>query len=132
MTASNKAAKRILVVDDQKLVREAVKMMLAVDGYDVETAAGAEHALAVFEAHKYDVVMVDFEMPKMKGDRLAVLLKERAPRQPIIMLTGHEEQVLANGHAPAGIDHVIKKPFRLETLREGIARASAVCAGNAA
>jgi CheY-like chemotaxis protein len=125
-------AGRVLVVDDQPLVREFVKLLLTQEGYEVETAGGSGEALANFAPGKFDLAVVDLEMPEVKGDELAGLLKARAPHLPVIMLTGHGEKAFARGQMPAGVDHVITKPFRLEALREAIATARAACAARAA
>ncbi|MFM2081810.1 MAG: hypothetical protein RL380_501 [Verrucomicrobiota bacterium] len=114
-----------LVVDDEPLVCNAVKMLLQVDGYEVATADGGEAALKIFAAGKFQVVLVDFEMPVMKGDQLAARLKELAPRQPVVMLTAHGEMLRASGRPLTGVDEMVDKPFRLETLRAGMARAIA-------
>src|SRR5206468_8124896 len=75
--------RRILVVDDEPFVCDAVKMMLNFDGHVVETASNGKEALAMFEKGKYDLVITDFAMPKMKGDELAAAIKERSPKQPV-------------------------------------------------
>ena len=62
--------RRILVVDDEPLVCDAVKMMLEFDGHVVETAPNGKDALALLERSKFDLVITDFEMPMMKGDEL--------------------------------------------------------------
>ncbi|MFM2294216.1 MAG: hypothetical protein RLZZ350_629 [Verrucomicrobiota bacterium] len=118
-------APRALVVDDEPLVCSAVKMLLMVDGYAVETASGGAAALALFTPDKFQIVLVDFEMPEMKGDELAARIKALAPRQPIIMLSAHGEMLRASGRLLTGVDLMVDKPFRLETLREGIAQAVA-------
>ena len=123
--ASTTPKPRALVVDDEPLVCAAVKMLLMVDGYEVETADGGEAALKLFVPGKFQVVLVDFEMPVMKGDQLAARLKELAPRQPIVMLTAHGEMLRASGRPLAGVDLMVDKPFRLETLRDGLNKAIA-------
>ena len=122
MAAESSIKKRVLVVDDEPLVCAAVRMLLTVDGYAVETAGGGEQALAKFDADKFDLVLVDYEMPNMKGDKLAALIKERSSRQPILMLTAHGEMLRVSGRPLTGIDGIVDKPFRLETLREAIAQ----------
>src|SRR5262249_3014293 len=62
MTAPALPKRRILVVDDEPFVCEAVKMMLAFDGHSVETACSGKEALALFENDKFDVVITDFAM----------------------------------------------------------------------
>jgi CheY-like chemotaxis protein len=121
--------KRILVVDDEPFVCDAVKMMLAFDGHDVETANSGKEALAVFEEGKFDLVITDFSMPAMKGDELAAAIKARAPGQPIVMITAYAEMLQASGNPLKCVDIVISKPFLLDNLREAISKALAPKAG---
>lgn len=117
---------RVLVVDDEPMVCAAVCMLLKIDGYEVETAGDGEQALAKLPGNNFDLILVDYEMPGMKGDQLAATIKQRLPQQPIVMLTAHGEMLRASGRPLTGIDFIVDKPFRLETLREGIARAFAL------
>jgi CheY-like chemotaxis protein len=114
--------RRILVVDDEPFVCDAVKMMLNFDGHIVETASSGEDALSKFEPGKFDLVITDFAMPIMKGDELAAAIKARAPAQAIVMITAYAEMLQSSGNPLKGVDHVISKPFLLENLREAIAR----------
>jgi CheY-like chemotaxis protein len=114
--------RHILVVDDEPLVCDAVKMMLAFDGHVVETASSGKEALAMFEANKFDVVMTDFMMPAMKGDELAAAIKARNPSQPVVMITAFAEKLQALGTPLKCVDFVVSKPFLLENLREAIAK----------
>jgi CheY-like chemotaxis protein len=122
MGATNMTPKRILVVDDEPFVCDAVKMMLMFDGHEVTTANCGKDALAVFEKGKFDVVITDFAMPVMKGDELAANIKAQAPDQPIVMITAYAEMLQASGNPLPGVDFVISKPFLLENLREAIAK----------
>jgi CheY-like chemotaxis protein len=116
----------ILIVDDEPLVCDAVKMLLMFDGHSVETAQGGATALGLFTPGKFDLVLLDYEMPGMKGDQLAVELKRRAPNLPILMLTAYGEMLRSPGKPLKGVDLIVDKPFRLEQLREGIAKAMAL------
>jgi CheY-like chemotaxis protein len=116
--------KRILVVDDEPFVCDAVKMMLNFDGHVVETANNAKDALAMFEEGKFDLVITDFAMPAMKGDELAAAIKARAPKQPVVMITAYAEMLQSSGNPLKGVDWIISKPFLLENLRDAIARVS--------
>ncbi len=122
MTAPAFPQRRILVVDDEPFVCDAVKMMLAFDGHIVETANSGKDALALFEQRKFDVVITDFAMPLMKGDELAAAIKARNPRQPVVMITAYAEMLQSSGNPLTGVDFVISKPFLLENLREAIAK----------
>src|SRR6185503_16659860 len=114
--------KRILVVDDEPFVCDAVKMMLAFDGHDVVTANDAKEALETFDKNKFDIVITDFAMPGMKGDELAAAIKAKSPRQPVVMITAYAEMLQSSGNPLTGVDFVISKPFLLENLREAIAK----------
>jgi CheY-like chemotaxis protein len=110
--------RRILVIDDEPFVCDAVKMMLEFDGHEVDTARGGEEALAILELKKFDIVMTDYLMPGMKGDELAVTIKRRFPGQPVVMITAHVDTLRSSEHPLTGIDFLIGKPFLLENLRE--------------
>jgi CheY-like chemotaxis protein len=113
-------SRKILVVDDEPLVCDAVKMMLTFDGHSVETASSAKDALTKFENGRFDLVITDYAMPSMKGDELAAALKKMVPGQPVVMVTAYAEMLRASGEALTGVDFVISKPFLLEHLREAI------------
>lgn len=81
----------ILYVDDDESVLRLRKLVLESRGFAVTTASSADKALAMFKAHRYAAVVVDYQMPKMNGAALSAELKQIAPRIPIIMLTAHPE-----------------------------------------
>lgn len=112
--------KRILVVDDEPFVCDAVKLMLEFDGHEVMTASNGKEALELLDKEKFDLVITDFAMPGMKGDELASAIKARSPRQPVVMITAYAEMLRSSGNALPGVDCVISKPFLLEDLREAI------------
>ena len=122
MTTPGFPQRRLLVVDDERLVCDAVKMMLEFDGHVVETAGNGKDALAILAERRFDVVITDFDMPLMKGDELAAAIKARDPKQPVVMITAYDEMLRASGNPLTGIDLVISKPFLLENLREAIAK----------
>jgi two-component system response regulator MprA len=114
--------KRILVVDDEPMVCDSIKRMLEFDGHQVEMATSGQQALEVLQNAKFDLIMIDYRMPVMTGDKLAGLIKARAPHQPILLISA-TAQVLEQSQEPlAGVDLMISKPFPLEELREAIVR----------
>ena len=125
MSSPATTSKRILVVDDEPFVCDAVKMMLEFDGHKVETASSARAALEIFTENKYDLVITDYAMPQMKGDELALRIRERAPEQAIVLITAYAEMLKASQSPLTGIDGVVSKPFLLEDLRATIAKATA-------
>jgi CheY-like chemotaxis protein len=118
--------RRILVVDDEPFVCDAVKMMLSFDGHVVETATDGKEALAKFDRSKFDLVITDFSMPEMKGDELAAAIKARSPKQPVVMITAYAEMLQTSQSPLTGVDFLISKPFLLENLREAIAKVTSV------
>jgi len=122
MTAPAFPPRKILVVDDEPFVCDAVKMMLSFDGHEVEVAGNGKDALAMFEPGKFDLVITDFAMPTMKGDELAAAIKARAPNQPVVLITAYAEMLQSSGNPLKGIDFVISKPFLLEDLHEAMAK----------
>ena len=129
MKGPDSPQKRILVVDDNPQVCDAVKLMLDFDGHEVRTAGSGKDARTILEQDRFDLVITDFDMPVMKGDELAAAIKARSPRQPVVMITAYAEMIQASGNPLTGVDLVLSKPFLLETLREAIAK---VTAGTAA
>src|SRR6516164_9730783 len=122
MTAPAFPPRRILVVDDEPFVCDAVKMMLAFDGHAVETANSGKEALALFKNGKFDVIITDFAMPSMKGDELAAAIKAISPTQPVVMITAYAEMLKSSGNPMTGVDFLISKPFLLEDLRRAITK----------
>jgi signal transduction histidine kinase len=113
---------RVLVVDDEPLVRQVLRDYLCGDGHAVETACSAEEGLAKFSAGTYDVVLTDWAMPGKRGDELTAEIKERSPKTPVIMLTGFGELMKAKGETVPGVDVLLSKPPTLAAVREAVLR----------
>src|ERR1017187_2471789 len=122
MPTPGNQVRQILVVDDEPAVGEAIKMMLQFDGHEVQTANGSKEALSLLEQGKFDLIIMDYSMPGMKGDELAAVIKQRLPHQPIIMITAYAEMLESSGNPLTGVDFILSKPFSLADLREAIAR----------
>jgi CheY-like chemotaxis protein len=105
--------KRILLVDDQRPVRDSINLLLGLDGHTVVGAANGVEALALFKPDHFDLVITDFETPQMNGNELATRIKQVSPSQPILMVTAYAERL---GNADNPVDAVLSKPFQLETL----------------
>jgi CheY-like chemotaxis protein len=106
--------KRILLVEDQDLVRAALRMMLELDGHQVTEASNGAEALNSFTSGEFDLVITDFEMPMMKGNELAVSIKRLAPSLPILMITASER---ARGELENPVDAFLNKPLTVPDLR---------------
>jgi CheY-like chemotaxis protein len=122
MPVPSTSAWRILLVDDDPLVCDSIRRMLEFDRQKVKVATSAQDALAICGKENFDLVIVDYMMPVMKGDKLAELLKERFPQLPIIMITADAEKVESPGQKPQGVDLLVGKPFQLDELRDAVSR----------
>ena len=120
-TGSAVSPRRILVVDDEPFVCDAVKLMLEFDGHHVETASNGKEALKVFEKGKFDLVITDWKMPEMSGDHLADAIKKLVPEQPVVMITAHAEMLQTAHVSLKSVNAIIPKPFMLDDLRKAIA-----------
>lgn len=113
------AGKRVLVADDERSVRDALRILLGFDCYEVTEAVDGKDALALFSMETYDLVITDYAMPRMGGEELALQIKRLAPAQPIIMATGHAEGLKGRKQAA---DVILEKPFALSELRNSISK----------
>ncbi len=111
---------RILVVEDEPLVREVLSVYLMEDRHDIVTANDGREGLNKFKAEEFDLVLTDRAMPEMNGDALAAAIKQIKPGQPVILLTGFGDLMSGAGETPPGVDLVVGKPFTLGTLRGAI------------
>ncbi len=115
-------ARRILVVDDEPLVSNAVRMVLTFAGYEVHLANGGHEALEILKPGDFDLVVTDFNMPAMQGDELALLIKTRWPGLPVLMLTAFAESIRTSPNVLANVDVLLGKPFGVAELRSSVAR----------
>jgi CheY-like chemotaxis protein len=114
------AGQAVLLVDDEAPVREAIAMLLGFLGAVVTQAGGGEEALAKFAPDRFALVVLDYTMPVMNGAVLAAAIKQRAPAQKIIMISGYVEQIMREGKLPAAIDILLPKPCPLARLCEAL------------
>ncbi len=119
------ATLRILVVEDEPLVREVLSVYLAEDKHEVTVAENGREGLEKYQAGTFDLVMTDRAMPEMNGDELAQEIKKLNSQQPVLLLTGFGDLMTGAGEQPAGVDLVVSKPFTLTTLRNAIAKVTA-------
>lgn len=116
---------RVLLVADEELVRNTLRRVLEHDGHLVEEAGNANDALYMLEGARFDLVITDYDIAGMKGDRLAAAIKAQVPTQTVIMLTPFVEAVVNNPSLMKNLAGLVPKPFRIEALREAVAKALA-------
>jgi CheY-like chemotaxis protein len=125
MAIPGKMARRILVVDDEEAVCETIKMVLALDQHEVTTANSSQKGLATFQNSPFDLVITDYQMPNMNGDKLAAAIRALVPGQKILMVTAYGESLRAAGEFPLPVDLVMSKPFSVQELRDSVLQLTA-------
>ena len=111
------AGARVLVVDDDPQLREALTRALELDGYAVETASNGVKALEAISGQRPDVMVLDVMMPYVGGLDVCRTLRDRKDRLPILVLTARDEVGDRVAGLDAGADDYLTKPFALEELR---------------
>ncbi len=113
--------KRILIVDDEPVVRKLCVRVLQTAGYAVETATDSLQALAHLEKQTFDVVLTDYRMPgELNGLALAKIIKERTPQTHIILMTAFPTVDTAVGTLRMGAYGYLIKPFDPTELTENV------------
>jgi len=112
------AAPRILVVDDERALRDSLRRALALEGYEVELATDGQDALQRLAADPVapDAIVLDVLMPGLDGLEVARRLREAGDRTPILMLTARAEVEDRVAGLDAGADDYVVKPFALDEL----------------
>jgi two-component system response regulator MprA len=108
---------KILVVDDERAVRESLRRALELEGYEIELAADGQEALNRLESEaEPDAVVLDVLMPGVDGLEVCRTLRRGGSRLPVLMLTARTEVDDRVAGLDAGADDYLTKPFALEEL----------------
>ena len=119
---SNAEVKKILLVEDEKTIRDAVAAYLEREGYWVRGVGDGQSALEEFEKHSFDMIILDLMLPKLSGERVCRAVRDTSD-VPIIMLTAKgevEDRIIG---LELGADDYLIKPF---SPRELVARVRAL------
>jgi two-component system nitrogen regulation response regulator NtrX len=115
---------KILVIDDQKSIRNTLKDILEYEGHEVVLAENGPESLEKFEADKYHVVLLDIKMPDMDGMEVLDKMMKISPDIPVIMISGHGNIDTAVDAIKKGAYDFIEKPLDLNrllvTIRNGL------------
>jgi DNA-binding response OmpR family regulator len=116
---------KVLVIDDDHLVRYTLSKILQRNGYHVATASDGRRAMAVFRDERPDIVITDIIMPEQEGIETILKIRGERPEVKIIAISGgartHNLDYLGMA-AALGADDVIAKPFEAEELLSRLAR----------
>lgn len=107
---------RVMVVDDEPAVREAVERALKLEGYAVSSAADGAVALREIAVSAPDAIVLDILMPEVDGLELCRRLRDAGDRTPVLMLTARDAVSDRVDGLDAGADDYLVKPFALEEL----------------
>lgn len=111
--------KRVLVVDDEKLIVKGIRFSLLQDGLEVDCAYDGEEALEMAKATEYDLILLDVMLPKMDGFEVCQQVREFSD-VPIIMLTAKGDDMDKILGLDYGADDYITKPFNILEVKARI------------
>lgn len=112
-------ARRVLVVDDEKIIVKGIKFSLEQDDMEVEVAYDGEEALRLAKLNSYDIILLDVMLPKMDGFEVCQAIREFS-RVPIIMLTAKSDDMDKILGLDYGADDYITKPFNILEVKARI------------
>ena len=119
MTAPRGAA-RVLIVDDEPDIRDTLTDLLTADGYEVTTAVDGAAALPCVVEHRPDLVLLDVDMPRLRGVAALVAILALSPTTRVIMMSGKADLDEAKRALAAGAFDYVTKPFDLAYLGQAI------------
>jgi len=109
---------KILVVDDEPILRDSLEVALKTSGYEVLTARTGEEGLERFQKEDPDIVLLDHWLPGMNGDEVLRRIKEEDPEIPIIIMTAQGSIEMAVNSMKMGAFDFLVKPFELDQVEE--------------
>ena len=112
-------AKRVLVVDDEKLIVKGIRFSLEQDGMEVDCAYDGEEALEFVKANTYDIVLLDVMLPKLTGFEVCQQIREFS-NVPVVMLTAKGDDMDKILGLEYGADDYITKPFNILEVKARI------------
>jgi putative two-component system response regulator len=107
---------RVLVVDDETLVRDSLIEALSWIGYEADGASSVEDAIELLHANAYSIVFCDLVMPDTDGFTLLEIMRRKYPHMPVIVLTGHATLDLTQRAIRLGAQDFLVKPFSIREL----------------
>ena len=116
---------RILLIDDEELVRATLRGILETAGHDVVEAADGREGLERYRENPADVVVVDIIMPQMEGIGMILMLKQEYPDAKVIAISGGgviDKKTLLTWAAHSGAQEVLSKPFKSKEIVGAVRR----------
>ena len=116
------SSNRILVVDDERDIRNLFSKVLSFLGYEVAVASSGTEALNLFLANPFDLIITEFQMLGIDGWTLASNIKKGFPNTPVLMITGQVNDGVMEKIKGSSVDCVMFKPSRLEDILKAVHR----------
>lgn len=121
---------KILVIDDERAIRNTLKEVLEYENYEVDTAEDGETGLKLFDSNNYDIVLCDIKMPRMDGVEVLQKIAEIRDDIPVIMISGHGNIDTAVDAIKKGAFDFLEKPVDLNrvliTLKNALERSTLI------
>lgn len=114
---------RILVADDEPLVRDLLANLLTRKGHEVLLAADGEEALKLFRGNRVDLVLSDVRMPGVNGLQLLKAVKDANPRVPVVLISGYGQVETVVDALKAGAESFLAKPLHMDQLSKVVDQA---------
>ncbi len=114
--------KKVLIIDNEEVIRESCKIVLERDGYIVDLAETGEKGIELFKKHLHDVVLLDFMLSGISGMEVMKKLNEIDPHSIKIVITGYASVPVAVEVMKLGANDFVPKPFIPETIRTAVNR----------
>ena len=106
----------ILIVEDEKSIRDVLTLNLGMDGYNVITCDNGLQAIDIVRQHDVSLILMDVMLPKLNGIESAKQIKKKRPELPIVMLSALDQTNDRIKGLRAGADDYVNKPFNYEEL----------------
>ena len=103
--------KRLLVIDDDEVVRDNLKAILELEGYNVDTAVTGKEAVDKSNASVYNLALIDIRLPDMEGTQLLTTMRDTVPKMVKIIVTGYPSLENAKDAVNMGADGYVVKPI---------------------
>jgi len=111
---------RILVVDDELVIRDGLKRVLEGESFVVETSSSGFHAIEIIQQHVFDLIITDLKMPGMSGIEVLRSVRTLQPDVPVILITGYASVDTAVEAMKNGASDYISKPFTPDLLMKKV------------
>jgi DNA-binding NtrC family response regulator len=115
--------KKILIVDDDRVVLASCRRILEPEGYEVSLTSSVKEALQMLEGQTFDLLLVDVIMPEFDGIYLIGNVRENLPHLPILVMSGYPTPETISSGMQMGATHFIAKPFTPDELITAVRKA---------